>query len=196
MKLLPIVEGHGDLRAVPILIKRILQERKIYDVQVLAAHRRGEYPSIITNFENLYRAALKEGAAILWVMDFDCKTCICPDEEASKLYLRADAIRPSWPFKVAFIVKEYESLFLADEHATRTVLDRITPKTTFPANPESIRGAKEWLSTAQPKGYAYKETLHQDKITQYLNLEHLRLNSPSFAHFERAVIHLSRASLP
>ncbi len=43
-RLLPIVEGEGDERAVPVLLRRILEHHGRYDVQVLKPQRRGELP--------------------------------------------------------------------------------------------------------------------------------------------------------
>lgn len=196
-RLLPIVEGHGEIPAVPILIRNILAAQGIHDVQPLPAWRHGEYPSVAKKFDNLFLAAIKENAPILWVMDFDSKDYDCPVKEAQSLLTRADALRPGWPIKIAFLVKEYETLFLIDEAATRKVFPDIPAQTTFPTNPENIRWAKEWLSKARPSpGSAYKETVHQAKITAHLNLNLLRARSSDFAHLERAVIALANSVIP
>lgn len=196
-RLLPIVEGHGEIPAVPILIRNILAAQGIHDVQPLPAWRHGEYPSVTKNFDNLFLVAIKEKAPILWVMDFDSKDYTCPVQEAQCLLTRAATLRPGWPLKIAFLVREYETLFLIDEMATRKVFPDIPAKTPFPANPENIRGAKEWLSKARPSsGMAYKETVHQAKITALLNLDLLRARSADFAHLERVVIELANAVIP
>lgn len=195
-RLLMIVEGHGEVRSVPVLVRRILEKHERFDVQLLPAQRRGEYPSVTRHFENYFLAAIKDGAAILWVMDFDAKEYDCPYREAAELIRRAQALRPGWPLKVAFLVKEYEALFLHDEKATRAVFPDIPKKTQFPASPETIRGAKEWLSAERPKGSAYKETVHQEKITAHLDLDLLRERSPDFAHLERSVLALIDAPVP
>lgn len=195
-RLLPIVEGQADIAAVQLLTSRILKAHRKYDVNLLPAQRRGEYPTVLANFENYFQAALKERAAILWVLDFDCRTCDCPVHESERLLAKAAALRPGWPMKVAFLVKEYEALFLADEQATRSVLTAIDAKAGFPPVPEAIRGAKQWLSQALPRGMAYKEMVHQKKITEKLDLDHLRQHSPSYAHLERAILHLIDAPLP
>lgn len=93
--LLPIVEGHGDIQAVPVLIRRILQHHNIFD-----------------------------------------------------------------------------------------------KATTFPENPEAIRGAKEWLSKAMPSGYAYKETVHQVKLSAVVDLDCLRESSASYRHLEKSILSL------
>ena len=195
-RLLMIVEGHGEVRSVPILVRRILDKHGRFDVQLLPTQRRGEYPSVTKHFKDYFLAAIKDEAAILWVMDFDAREYDCPYREATGLIKRAHELRPGWPLKVAFLVKEYEALFLHDEKATRAVFPDIPAKTLFPTSPENIRGAKEWLSAQRPKGSAYKETVHQEKITARLDLDLLQAKSPDFAHLERAVLALIDAPVP
>lgn len=194
-RILPIVEGHGDLKAVPPLLRALLNHHELYDVQVLAPHKRGELPKITARFDDYFKIALKEEAAILWVLDFDCADCICPVTEATKLYERANMLRPGWPFKLAFVVKEFESLFLAEVAAAKHVLG-IDEALTFPLNPEGIRDAKGWLSRALPKGVAYKETVHQEKIAAQLDFHVLRARSDSFEHLERSLLYLVDSAPP
>lgn len=196
-RLLPIVEGYGEDKAVPLLLRRILESHGIYQTQILPARRYGEYPTVTKNFDNLFLAAIKEKAPILWVMDFDSKDYSCPIEEARQLLARAATLRPDWPLKIAFLVKEYETLFLIDKVATRKVFPDIPAKMPFPANPEQIRGAKEWLSKARPSpGSAYKPTVDQVRITAHLDLDLLRERSSDFAHLERAIVELANSVIP
>jgi hypothetical protein len=195
-RLLSIVEGQGDEKAVSVLVRRILQDHGHYDIKLLPPQRRGEYPTVVKNFENYFLAAIKEKAPILWILDFDAEGCDCPYQEAATLLARAQELRAGWPIRVAFLVKEYEVLFLHDEQATRKVFTDIPKETAFPAEPESIRDAKGWLSQQRPRGCAYKETVHQEKITAHLDLGLLRERSGDFVHLERAVLHLIDAQLP
>jgi len=188
--LLPIVEGYGDIQAVPILLRRILEHHNIFDVKVLSPHKRGDLPKIKANFDNYFKMEIKENAAILLLIDFDCASCVCVADEAVQLYQKAHAIRAEWPFKVAFMVKEFETLFLAEANASRSVLKQIPKNKAFPDAPESIRDAKGWLSKAMPSGYAYKETVHQVKLAAAVNLERLRESSASFRHLEKSVLGL------
>lgn len=192
-RLLPIVEGYGDLNAVPLLIRRVPQDNQIHAVQLLPPHRRGDLPKVLSNFEKYFRMALKETAAILWILDFDCQSCHCPKEEVEALYDRAAKISPSRPFKVAFMIKEFETLFLADPASIRSTLN-LRDSILFPDDPETIRDAEGWLSQAMPRGFAYKPTIHQSKLTAKINLARVRDASPSFWHFEKAVLSLVEQS--
>ena len=195
-RLLTIVEGDGDVRAAPILIRRILEKNGIFDVKLLPAQRRGEYPSVKKHFDTCFMAAIKEISPILWIMDFDSKGYDCPYQEAEQLLSRAQALHPNWPLKIAFLIKEYEVLFLYDEKATRAVFPDIPKQVEFPKNPQEIRGAKEWISDKRPSGMAYKETVHQAKITAHLDLDLLLERSKDFAHIERAVLQLIDTPIP
>lgn len=194
-RILPIVEGDGDLKAVPVLLRNLLTLHGLHETQILPPHKRGELPKVTAGFDNYFRMALKENAAILLVLDFDCENCDCPYQEAEKLYQRAQSIRSNWPFKIAFLVKEFESLFLAETQAAKNVL-ALPPGTKFPDEPETIRDAKGWLSKALPKGSAYKPTVHQAKITAHLNFEQLRKTSSDFRHLENSLLHLARTITP
>lgn len=194
-RILPIVEGDGDLKAVPVLLRNLLTLHDLHEIQILHPHKRGELPKVAAGFDNYFRMALKENAAILLVLDFDCEYCNCPFLEAEKLYQRAQAIRNDWPFKIAFLVKEFESLFLVESHAATNIL-ALPPGTKFPDKPETIRDAKGWLSKARPKGSAYKPTVHQDKITARLNFKQLRETSSDFRHLENSLLYLARTITP
>ena len=194
-RILPIVEGDGDLKAVPLLLRNLVTLHGLHETQILPPHKRGELPKVAAGFDNYFRMALKENAAILLVLDFDCEYCGCPIHEAEKLYHRAQGIRSNWPFKIAFLVKEFESLFLAETQAATNVL-ALPPNTEFPDIPETIRDTKGWLSKALPKGSSYKPTVHQAKITAHLNFEKLRETSSDFRHLENALLHLIQTNTP
>ena len=188
MRLLPVVEGDGDKAAVPVLLRRMLQERhKVFDCKILTPHMRGDLPGVRRNFDIWFKVALKEQASILWILDFDCADCDCVKREAELLKQRAQVIHADWPFEVAFLVKEYETLFLCDSESTRSVLKAIPAATIFPQEADVVRGAKEWLSSALPKGVAYKPTTHQAKISAVLNMDLLFQNSRSFSHLDNAL---------
>lgn len=191
-RILPIVEGEGDVLAVPVLVRRILEVNAHFDVQVLPPHRRGELPKVKADFSRIFKIAALENASVLCVLDFDCAQCFDALLDEQELQQQAQKLRPDVPFASCLIVKEFESLFLWDEASTRKALPSIFKGTQFPANPEDIRPAKEWLSKAQPSGMAYKPTVHQAKLAAAVSLDTLRERSPSYQRLEAAVLQLSR----
>lgn len=190
-RLLPIVEGEGDERAVPDLLRRILHSHDKFDVEILKPHRRGSLPKVKTNFSRYFQAAALESAAVFLILDFDCEFCHDVRAEEAEFRAMAEVERQGHPFDVCFIVKEFESLFLWDAVAARAALPLIKDDTTFPAAPENIRDVKGWLSSVQPSGATYKPTAHQAKLVAHLNLENLHANSPSYQRLEAATLRLA-----
>lgn len=189
-RILPIVEGEGDLLAVPALIRRVAEAHGIYDLELLHPHKRGELPAVRRHFDAYLIDALKYGTPILWVMDYDCDQCHAVEDDLADLQQRARNTYKRQPVEFALMVKEFESLFLSDHESTCKLFPDIPAKTAWPADAETVRGAKEWISKARPKGLAYKETVHQVKLVHQLDLDRLRERSPSFQRFEQAVLRL------
>lgn len=195
--ILPLVEGDGDLQAVPELIRRIAILHEAYDVSVLRPHKRGDLPKVLNNFERFFEAAvIDENSGILWIMDFDCDFCDDVIEQETSLRDRANRLRPGYPFEVCLLVKEYESLFLHDPKALQKTFPTWPPDASLPTHPEEIRDAKGWISKTLPKGIAYKPTTDQKRITAQLDLLHLRKHSPSFGRLEACVLNLISKGKP
>lgn len=190
-RLLPIVEGHGDLEAVPNLIRRVLHEvHQCFDIELLPAQRRGEWPKVKREFDRYYLAARLESAPILWVLDFDCDDCIDPDLEREWALSRAKQVDSTGRLEMMFIVKEYESLFLWDKRPLEQAFGQLASPAVLPSDPESVRDAKGYVSTLLPKGRAYKPSTDQARVTSRLDLALLAQQSASYSRFEQAVLAL------
>ena len=186
-RILPIVEGDGDFDAVPELIRRIALDRGHFDLTVCRPHKRGDLPKVRSRFDDYFRVALLEQCPILWVMDYDCADCHDQAADVKDLKAMASGVAKDAHVEFAFMVQEFETLFLADHETTRRAFPDIDESVVFPDEPEGIRGAKEWLSKARPKGSAYKPTQHQKRLTSQVDLARLRLRSASFLRFESSV---------
>jgi len=194
MKLLPIVEGDGELTAAPAMIRHVLNAHQRFDVELLKPHRRGEWPKVKKEFDRFFEVATLESAPILWILDFDCEECVSVEEETAWATQRAAKIRDDIPLEMCFMVKEFETLFLADEATTRSTFGDIPESFKFPADPEIVRDAKGFLSNARPSGSTYKPTMHQAKLASQLNLTTLRERSASFRRFEESLLRLVNPS--
>jgi hypothetical protein len=126
-------------------------------------------------------AARKAGSrgALLVLLDSDDA---CPAHLGPQLLERARAARSDVPISVVLAKREFESWFLAAADSLRDVL---LPSFTVPADPEAIRGAKEWLDRHAQQG-TYRETLHQPAWTQRFDLTQAR-RAPSFARCCREI---------
>lgn len=195
MRILPVVEGDGDMEAVPELIRRVAHDKGHFGLTVCRPHKRGDLPKILGRFDDYFKTALLEACPILWVLDYDCRDCNDHAADAEALRSRALPLSQGVHFEFAFMVQEFETLFLADHETTRKVFPDIDDGVQFPENPEVVRGAKEWLSNARPKGSAYKPTQHQQRLSAQVDLARLRLRSASFVRFEAAVENLIACQL-
>ena len=187
MRLLPIVEGPGDVAAVQVLLRRLLHERhQIYDVDVIHPYRYGDFSKVAKNFVRQVLAASKENAPILWTMDCDDGS---PGERVR--FLEEQLPRDVHvPVKFAFFRREYECMFLAEHQCLVTEL-RVSPDGRV-GEPEAIRGAKACITRMMARGTAYKEMVHQVRLTAKMDLAVALENSASLRHLDTTLLSLIR----
>ena len=185
-----IVEGHGEVEAVPILLRRIA-ERLSPDLNVRIR------PPIRVMRDRVLKAGELERTVELAARQTQPDGCIlilldaendCPAETAPEVLRRAQAARGDRAIRVVLATSEYETWFLAaaDSIAGRHGIYALTEP---PADPESIAGAKEWLRQRMPAGRRYRETLHQPALTAIFDLDAARA-APSFDKLWRDVSEL------
>ncbi len=147
-KVILLVEGHGDITAVPRLLHNILEELEIYHVytdrrpikvgEIARLQKNGELEKFIRY------GCLKDGDLILLVIDCDDD---CPVDVARDFLKRIEAMGAAVSKKVGivFFKKEFESLFLFSIESLATA----TPEFGWnlgdfdvDRDMEEIRGAK------------------------------------------------------
>jgi len=201
VRIAAIVEGHGECEAVPILIRRIAQEIDA-----------GLVPKVLPPLRVPASRLLKEGEAersvelaarklegrggILIIVDCDWENC-CPADQGPVLLKRALDTRGDVPIAVVFAKKEFEAWFLAAAESLRGKYG-LPDNLETPADPEAIRGAKEWLSNKMPLGRSYAETTDQPAFTAVFDMDAAR-RADSFDKCYREVKnlldHLRQSSL-
>ena len=197
LSIYPIVEGHGDVAAVPVLLRRFAHE--IFEIsafQVLTPYRlhkdRMNIENHLERVVTLARLKLNqcEGArAILILRDADDD---CPGIDAPALLARAERIASPVPVCVVFAKAEYESWFLAAVHSLRGRRD-IVDYADAPPDPEAIRGAKEHLRQQRMvPGATYSPTVDQPALTAKFDFEEARKSCPSFDKLWRDLERLFR----
>jgi hypothetical protein len=188
----PIVEGPGDVAALPILLRRLLWEQNSrYDVEIAKpknAHGSGKLISELERFLRL-AAITPDCGSILVLIDADDK---CPKELAECLVSRSDVLGLNKPIAVVCAKREYETWFLASLDTIRGRV-AISDTASFTGEVESLRGAKEWLSDQMPPGRIYKETVDQPSLSQSIDLTLAHANSRSFRRLCHAVEQLLAA---
>jgi hypothetical protein len=192
--ILPIVEGHGEEPAVPILIRRIIAHYAP-DVYVHVERPiRWKRTGLIQQggVERVVELAARQTTpadGILILLDADDD---CPREIAEQLLARARAARPDRTISVVAANREYEAWFLAAARSLRGkrgLADDLEP----PADPESIRDAKGWLASRTTQGFSYKPTIDQPALTDLFDLEQASA-ARSFRKIVKDVLALARLS--
>jgi hypothetical protein len=196
-KIIPIVEGDGEIDAVPNLLTRILHEQECYHFQVHqpALNASGgdniKKPGGVEKFVRL--AMLKNDCAgILVLLDSDGE--FCPIEKAKELTERVRMIGTTCPVAVVIAHCEYEAWFLASIE-TVCAHEHLPNELIYNRDCEATRGAKKWFTDQMQGSRIYKETLHQLEFTRLLDVEKTRSNSRSFRRFCHAVEEILEASV-
>jgi hypothetical protein len=187
LKLVCIVEGHGEVDAVPILVRRLVQV--IQPSLALQIEQPLRIPrNKLTKPRELERAVELAGrrvgpaGAVLLILDSDDE---CPASLAPSLLTRAREARSDLDIGVVLAKREFEAWFLAAADSLRGKRG-LDSNLTAPDDPESIRGAKEWLTARMATGRRYVETLDQAALAATFDLE-LARRAPSFDKLYRQV---------
>lgn len=174
-----VVEGRGETAAVPVLLRRIAGVVTPGLTPRISVLRRGRQQVVKSPYfeESIDVAARRVGprGLVLVLLDADID---CPAELGPQLIRRAAKARPDRTVRVVLAKAEYEAWFLASagslagRHGFRADM-------STPANPESIRDAKGWLSRHRTQAGAYRPTAHQASLTATFDMGAAR-SAPSF----------------
>lgn len=192
-KIIPIVEGYGEINAVPILIRRILQERfQRYDWSVGVPKRAHGLPILRQELEKYISYAEKEEdiAGILILLDLDDG---CPKDKALSLAAAVRGLYHHVPVAIVLAHREYEAWFLASIESLKEQYE-LPSEITAPPDAESIRGAKQWITDHMPPGRIYKETTHQPAMSALFDLDLAASRSRSFRRLVSAIAQILNAS--
>ena len=183
-----IVEGHSEVEAVPILIRRIAEnlypELRIVMPQPIRISR-----NKIVKADELERGVelaarnIRGQGAILIILDSDDD---CPAQLGPELLCRALQVRRDLPIAVVLAKYEFESWFLAAAESLRGQRG-LKNNLQSPDNPEAIRGAKGWLNRQMESGETYRETLDQPALTARFDLDRAR-HADSFDKCYRDIV--------
>ena len=185
-----IVEGQGDVAAVPVLIRRIaaaLYPELAIDIpRPIRVHRNQVVqPDKLEQEVELAARRVGRQGAIFIVLDSDED---CPAQLGPELLHRASQTRSDLPIAVVLAKHEFEAWFLAAAESLRGkrgLSDDIRP----PSDPETIRGAKEWLSHRMENNESYSETADQPALAALFDMEQAR-QAVSFDKCYRDIVRL------
>lgn len=186
MVIVPIVEGHGEIEAVPVLLQRlsiVLAPDNYTEVRRPIRVRKG----VLVKHDQLARyvelAARQHGGTgatlVLFDADDDCAATLGPELQAV-----AESVRPGALVAVVMAVHEFEAWLIAAAESLRgrrgLPIDLEAPPT-----PEAIRDAKGWLRKQRVDGLSYSPTVDQPALTAAFDLDVARARCPSFDKLAR-----------
>lgn len=177
-----IVEGDGEVAAVPVLLRR-LQLFLTADAAVeipppLRVHRDRFLNRPDESKRMLLLASAKCGADgwVLVLLDADDD---CPVKLAALVKEMAERVIPHRTVSVVCPNREFEAWFLADAASLNGRRGIEVQSGDEPADPDAIRGAKEWISRRIHSG-RYRETTDQAALCAAIDIDIARAKSRSF----------------
>lgn len=198
--LVPIVEGDGEIEAVPILLRRMLASRNVWDLQIARpknAHGCGNLtkPGGLEKFVELaFRERDCAGVVVLMDADDDRD---CPVTLARQFVERIEKHGIRHPLAIVFARREYEAWFLAslETIAGTDIGGRpgLPDGLTYEGDVEDIRGVKAWLSRHLPGTRIYKETEDQAPMTERIDFQRAAKRSRSFRRLDSGIDSLLKA---
>jgi len=177
----PIVEGEGEVAAVPILLRRLcawLTPENQVEVSKPIRVRRDRFLNREGEFSRTLLLAADKARAEGWVLVLLDADDDCPKELGASILERARNIASHRQISVVLAKREFEAWFIAaaDSLRGRRGLD---DGLTSPPDPEAMRGAKEWLDKRM-SGKRYREVMDQPALASQFDLQQARDASRSF----------------
>jgi hypothetical protein len=173
------------VEAIPLLLRRLLNERQRPDVQIARPVRVSR--NKVTKEGEIERAVTlarrrREGCnAVLVLLDADDD---CPRELGPELLKHIGKAHGDLLAAVVLAKREFEGWFLGSLESLRGVRG-IVDDAVSPPNPEEIRGAKEHLNQFMISKRTYVETTDQPALADKFDLNLARQRCPSFDKFMR-----------
>jgi hypothetical protein len=181
LRIAAIVEGDGEVEAVPELIRRYAGLAGWAGrVRVAPVIRRPASrllkPNELERHVELAARKLNGPGGIIVLLDCDDD---CPATLGPRLLARIRQSRPDLPTSLVLAHREFEAWFLGS--IASIAGKRGLPRTLQPPpDPEAIRACKEWLSRQMSYGEAYDETRDQPALTAVFDINAARASCPSF----------------
>ncbi len=165
----PIVEGHGDIAAFPVLLRRLVEEAQAWEVGIGRPIRRRR--------NQLVEKAEVELAVRLALLQPDCGGILilfdgnsdCPAELGPTIQAWATAAAGRVPCGIVIAHREYEAWFLAAIESLRGFRGIRDDAEPHPA-PEGPRDAKAQLETRMTIGASYLERTDQPAFSATFSL--------------------------
>lgn len=192
-KITAVVEGQGELAAVPVLLRRIAA-KVVPDewVEFPRPHRISRGSLVAPGgVERAIATIAEQGGpqdSVLVLLDADDD---CPVDLAARLRARIRTARSDRGSSVVVANREFEAWFLAAAPSLRGRRG-LARDLKVPADPEAPRDCKGWLSRHRVDGRSYRPAADQAALAAEFDLDLARYNSPSFSKLWRDMERLLR----
>ncbi len=167
-----IVEGHGEIEALPALLHRLAASLSLPSALRVAPPIRVKSGSFLHDQEYFRRhvelaasKAINYEGAVLILLDCDDE---CPAVLGPALLARAQSVRNDARFLVSLAYREFETWFIAAAESLRGKFG-LPDDLARPEHFESIRDAKGWLGRNMPTGY--DPVQHQHLMAKAINID-------------------------
>lgn len=181
IKVASIVEGDGEVAALPVLLRRLAAERsphKYVDVLTPIRVYKGRFlnkPEEFSRHLKLAAAKCDESGWVLVLLDADDD---CPAQKGTAVSAQAQAVIPHRRVAVVLANREYEAWFMAAAASLNGCRGFHCLAHEIRDDPEVPRNAKGWLGKRMPSGYG--ETTDQPAFSHRFDMTVAYERSRSF----------------
>jgi len=195
-RIVPIVEGHGEVEAVRILLHRLIAEFDLGTPFQVARPIRQPRSSLLKaggleRAVNLAAIEMGETGAVLVLLDSDGE---CPAELGPTLLARAQEAHRDKRVAVILAHREFEAWFLASASSLKGRCGLNNSIEDHPT-PEEIQDCKRWLKNQMAASSKYEEPVDQPALAAVFALAIARQRSPSFDKFWRDLGSICRTAV-
>lgn len=185
MKVASVVEGHGEVESVRIILRRLAQEAGDYDLTFPQPVRMPKGKIVKEGgIERAVELALTRGPDVIGVVVLIDADDHCAATEGPSLLERVvRTTRNRVRCSVVIAVRELEAWFCGSA-ASLMGSGYLRPTAVPPLNPETIRDAKGWISDNKSSG-TYVSTIDQPRLAAVFSLHDAEAQCSSFAKLRR-----------
>lgn len=185
-RVVPIVEGDGEVQALPVLLRRLADWRtpgtEPIDIVRLIRVPRQRFVRNDDEFNRHLKLAASRAAQDGWVLILLDADDDCPAKFAPALQQRAEALIPDIPVAVVLANREYEAWFIAGAASLQGQRGLLFEPEDLMVEAERPRDAKGWLSAHRDamRFGRYDPVLDQPRLSARVDLQQVHDRSRSF----------------
>jgi len=189
----PVVEGYGEVDAVPVLLRRLQAELGLFTFQIARPIRRRR-SQLATEEQVRLSVRLAMGtpecSGILILFDSDDA---CPKDFGPTVKAWAQAEAGATRCEVVLAHPEYETWFIATVESLRGFRG-VKPDAISHPTPEDVRDCKGALEDRMEFGSSYSPRVDQAAFTAQIDLRQAHIASRSFRRMTKAFGDLAAAA--